>query len=255
MFVQIEGRKVYYETVGGGRPVLLLHGWGVDSSNLRPISGFVRDALHARPIAPDLPGFGLSDAPAEAYGVSDYVRVVAALLDGLRLPSVDVLAHSFGGRVAIKLAAAHPQRVRKLVLVDSAGIRPPRTAAYSLRVRHARLVRSLARIVPGPAGRRLREHLQSNLGSADYRAAGALRPTFVRVVNEDLTPCLREIGCPTLLVWGAADDATPLSSAAIMREQIPGARLVVLRGAGHFCWQDDWAGFASAVAPFLGEAE
>jgi len=110
----------------------------------------------------------------------------------------------------------------------------------------------VAERTPGPAGRRLRGYLQAHLGSADYRAAGELRPTFVRVVNEDLAPFLPQVGCPPSSYGARPTTRTPLRSAHVMRERIPGAHLVVLPRAGHFCWQDDWAGFASAVAPFLG---
>jgi pimeloyl-ACP methyl ester carboxylesterase len=90
------------------------------------------------------------------------------------------------------------------------------------------------------------------IASEDYRNAGPLRPTFVRVVNEDFGPLLPEITAPTLLVWGARDDAVPLSHARRMEEAIPDAGLVVFEDAGHFAYLDEPDRFCRIVRHFLG---
>jgi pimeloyl-ACP methyl ester carboxylesterase len=255
MFINVQGIKVYYEAVGSGTPVLLLHGWGVDSATMRPILTYLKESIGARAISLDFPGFGLSDHPAEAWNVSKYVTLVLGFLDQLGLVQVDIIAHSFGGRVAIKLAAGYPARVRKLVLVDSAGIRPPRSPAYYLRVYLAKLIRVLADVLPGTAGRLVMGKLLSNQGSNDYRSAGDMRPTFVRIVNEDLRHYLQVIKCPTLLVWGELDADTPLRDARLMENMIPNVCLKVLKGARHFCYLDDFSAFSQAITPFLEEKQ
>ncbi|HEX9924538.1 MAG TPA: alpha/beta fold hydrolase, partial [Anaerolineae bacterium] len=156
MFLDIKRLKVYYEVVGSGRPVLLLHGWGVDSQSIRPIAQYVNTSLAARAYALDFPGFGLSDTPQTAWGVNDYVQVVVELLDQLHLDTVDLIAHSFGGRVALKLAAQAPQRVNRLVLAGCAGIRPDRTAGYYVKVATAKATRRVTRLLPGSLGERVR---------------------------------------------------------------------------------------------------
>ncbi|HEX9923879.1 MAG TPA: alpha/beta hydrolase [Anaerolineae bacterium] len=251
MFFDIKGLKVYYEVVGSGRPVLLLHGWGVDSQSMRPIAHYVNTPLGARAYALDFPGFGLSDTPQAAWAVDDYVQVVVELLDQLQLDTVDLIAHSFGGRVAIKLAAQTPQRVNRMVLVGCAGIRPDRTAGYYVKVTAAKATRRLTRLLPGPLGERVRATILSRLGSRDYRSAGKLRGTFVKVINEDLRHVLPHIQAPVLLVWGDSDTETPLKDGHLMAELIPQARLVVLPKTGHYCYLDDFPAFSRALLSFL----
>jgi pimeloyl-ACP methyl ester carboxylesterase len=251
VFLNIKGLKVYYEVVGSGRPVLLLHGWGVDSQSMRPIAHYVHTSLAARAYALDLPGFGLSDTPQAAWDVNDYVQLVVELLDQLHLDTVDLIAHSFGGRVAIKLAAQAPPRVNRLVLVGCAGIRPDRTTAYYVKVAAAKATRRVTRLLPHPLGERIRAAVLSRLGSRDYRTAGKLRGTFVKIINEDLRHCLPRIQAPALLVWGDLDSETPLKDGQLMAELIPQARLVVLPGTGHYCYLDDFPAFSRALASFL----
>jgi pimeloyl-ACP methyl ester carboxylesterase len=169
----------------------------------------------------------------------------------------DVIAHSFGARVAIKLAAEHPRRVRQLVLTGAAGIRPRLSLRRRAQVRVYRLARPLASsaFTPQPLKVRLRSW-QERQGSADYRAAhGVMRDTFVRVVNEDLGPYLTRLEAPTLLVWGDGDDATPLSDAQLMERLIPDAGLVVLNGVDHFAYLERLSDFCHIVDTFLKGAE
>ena len=251
MITHIQGMKVYYEAVGDGNPVVLLHGWGVDSSAMRPLLTLIRDQASSRAYALDFPGFGFSDPPPQAWGVSEFVHLLEGFLDSLGLTRVDIIAHSFGGRVAIKLAAQNPQRVGRLVLVDSAGIRRKRTASYRLKVALAKTVKFLFKTVPGLARALRLDRLVARQGSSDYRNAGQLRTTFVKVVNEDLQSCLPLIQSQTLLVWGSQDDSTPLADGQRMQALIPGARLEVIPGAGHFSYADHFAEFSRILIPFL----
>src|SRR5688572_24005871 len=117
---------------GSGPPVLLLHGWGASSALFQTTMAGLEDDFTL--IAPDFPGFGATPPPPAAWAVGDYTTWVLALLDAAGLDRVHIIAHSFGGRVAIKLASQRPERVDKLVLTACAGIRPARTAGYWARV-------------------------------------------------------------------------------------------------------------------------
>ncbi len=252
MFTQIDGLKLYYERLGTGSPLLVLHGWGTDSRSMRRVAEYARDSLNAQAYVLDFPGFGLSDYPLSAWGVDDFAVLTGRFLDRFDIQQTTIIAHSFGGRVAIKLAATQPGRVHRLVLVDSAGIRPRRTLSYHYRVYSAKLARGAVRILPGPVADLISQRIVSQQGSPDYRSAGPMRPTFVKIVNEDLRDCLPVIKAPTLLVWGELDKETPLSDAMLMKEKIPDSRLVVIKGAGHFCYLDDFPAFTGALISFLG---
>lgn len=250
MFARVGGVRLGYREAGAGPPLVLLHGWGGDSRSFFPVQQAL--APHVRTLALDFPGFGRSALPPTPWGVDDYAASVIGWLDALGVARASFVGHSFGGRVAIVLAATRPERVDKLILVDSAGILPRRTLSYHLKVRAARLARRVLAAPPLAQARpALERRLYAALGASDYATAGPLRPTFVRVVNHDLRQLLPQISAPTLIIWGENDDATPLADGAIMAREIPNARLVVYRGAGHFAYLDSPDRFAADLRAFL----
>jgi pimeloyl-ACP methyl ester carboxylesterase len=247
-YLEIDGTKLRYEMAGSGAPILLLHGWGGSIESMGMIfDDFVRDHTV---VAVDFPGHGASSLPPTAWGVADYAQSVLCLLDALHVQRPHIIAHSHGGRVTIKLATLHPDRVGKLVLVNSAGVKSPRSWRYYGRVLVARGGKFLAKY-GGRIGHMARERMYRAVASKDYATAGPLRDTLVKLVNEDLTPILPRIKSPTLLVWGADDTETPLASAKVMERLIPQARLVVLQHAGHFSYLDQYGKFRLIVRQFL----
>jgi pimeloyl-ACP methyl ester carboxylesterase len=241
----------HVEEVGQGPAVLLLHGWGASSELWRTVAGHLADRFST--LAPDFPGFGRTAQPPAAWSVEDYAVWTLALLDRRGLDRVHVVGHSFGGRVAIKMASRWPERVERLVLTASAGIRPARSPMYHARVAAFKATRRLAGapVVPAAARRWAAARVAAS-GSEDYRSAtGTLVPTFVRVVNEDLRPDLRRIASPTLLVWGDRDDSTPLRDAREMERLVADAGLVVFPGAGHYAFLEQSARFCRVLDAFL----
>jgi pimeloyl-ACP methyl ester carboxylesterase len=247
-FVDINGIRTRWRQAGSGPPVLVLHGWGAKIEAVDPIIRGLSARLTA--YAVDLPGFGETGLPPEPWGVVDYADWTRALMDQLGLERPSIVAHSNGGRIAIHLAAHHPERVDKLILVDSAGIRPNRGLRYSRRVALAKTAKHAARVL-GPPGRALQQRVFARTASSDYASAGPLRPTFVKLVNQDLTELLPRVRASTLLIWGDQDDSTPVSDGETMERLIPDAGLVVLKGAGHFSYIDQPQRFARVAAHFL----
>ena len=233
----------------GDLPIVILHGWGAHIEAVAPILA----ALDGAPdlIAVDLPGFGESEPPPEAWDTDAYMHFLVEFLDELGVERAHLVGHSHGGRVSIALAAAHPERVGRLLLIDSAGLRPKRGWRYRRRVAVAKLGRAVA-AVGGPPGRRLQERMRRRVASRDYlEASEAMRGTFRAVVAADLSDRLPRIGAPTLLVWGERDDDTPLWMAQRMEELIPDAGLVVLEGAGHYSYADAPGQFRAIARRFL----
>jgi len=235
---------------GSGPSLLLLHGWGATKELMTPVAERLPGY---RAVIPDLPGFGATPGPPQAWGVDDYAAWVLTLLDRLGIDSAHVIGHSNGGRIAIALAAAHPERIGRLVLTDSAGIRPRHGFRHHVRVRAFKLLRAASRWSWLPA--RLRRGLEQRVahrGSEDYRAAsGTLRSSMVRLVNADLRPQLAQLSSSTLIIWGEQDRETPLGDARIMERLIPDAGLVVFEGAGHFAYAEQPDRFARIVDVFL----
>jgi pimeloyl-ACP methyl ester carboxylesterase len=247
-FNTVLGLRTRYLVRGSGPPVLVLHGWGASIEAVYPIVTGL--APVATVYALDLPGSGESELPPQPWGVEDYQMFVVAFMDALAIEQPTIVGHSNGGRIAIRMAGTEPARAGRLVLVDSAGIRPKRTLRWYRRVGMAKVGKYAARFL-GPPGERLRSLLVGRAGSADYLAAGAMRPTLVKLVNADLRPYMPQIGVPTLLVWGSEDSDTPLSVGREMERLIPDAGLVVLDGAGHYSYLDQPVRFARIVSHFV----
>ncbi len=250
MLIRVDGLDTFYQTQGEGDAVVLLHGWGTSSQSLDPVAAWLLPAF--RVVSVDLPGFGWSQAPPAAWGTAEYAAHVRQLLTVLGIERAALLGHSFGGRVALQLASRHPELVARLVLVASAGVRPPRGPRYYLRVGTTKALRLMLSLpgLRGVGARRL-ERWRATAGSRDYRAAGRMRPTLVKVVNEDLRPILPAVQAPTLILWGDQDQEVPRSAMDVMTASIPGARLTVFPGAGHFPFQDAPEAFCQALAEFL----
>lgn len=214
------GGAVLAERSGDAPRVLALHGWGRTRADWQPVLQGV-DAL-----AVDLPGFGASPPPTEPWGSRQYAELLAPLLaDG----GWTVVGHSFGGRVAVQLAAGWTDRIDRLVLTGvpllrrTTGGKPPFSFRLAKRL-HAMGLVSDARM---EAERRKR-------GSADYRAAtGVMRDTLVRLVNEDYRDLLPAIDVPVELVWGAGDTAAPLEMAREAAGLLPQATLTVSDTSAH----------------------
>lgn len=220
-------------------PIVMLHGWGANVDLLRPLAERLA-ALGYTVHALDLPGFGQTPPPPTAWSVYDYADFVLAYMDALNITTAHLFGHSFGGRLSLILGAKHAERFGKIVLADSAGVKPQpplpvrlRTAAYkSLRGGLHRVgLSSLADTLAAWYGKRY--------GSADYQAAsGVMRETFVKVVNEDLLPLAAQVKPSTLLLWGEHDADTPVSQGKLLEKTIPDAGLVILEGAGHYSYLD-----------------
>lgn len=233
-YIKIDGLNIHYERVGNdsGRDVVLLHGWG---SQLEIFKHIVRKLEpDFRVYALDFPGFGGSNAPNEEWGVNDYTLFLEAFVKEFNIQNPILMGHSFGGRVAILYSSRN--EVNKLVLIDSAGIKPARSFKYYLKVYSFKLSK---RILPVLLGKEkaniLIEQYRKKSGSSDYNAAaGIMRKILVKVVNEDLKRVMPQIKAPTLLIWGENDTAAPVKDARIMEKLIKDSGLVVLKNTGHF---------------------
>jgi pimeloyl-ACP methyl ester carboxylesterase len=249
-FSELQGIRFRYNLAGTGDQVILLHGWGGSIKSLESV--FQRMIRFHEVLAIDLPGHGMSDLPPNPWGVFEYSEFLRAVMDKFNFIKPHFIAHSFGGRIAIHLAANFPQRVNKLILVNSAGVPPPRSPKNYFKVSLAKVAKFFGKRL-GRAGRAVQNRLYLAIQSKDYSNAGPLRGTFVKIVNEDVTPLLPRIESPTLVIWGENDKDTPLSSGRFMQKLIPGAELFVLRNAGHFSYIDQFGKFCLLSEKFLRE--
>ncbi|MCS7083079.1 MAG: alpha/beta hydrolase [Bacteroidota bacterium] len=249
---------IRYSVHGEGRPVFLLHGWGANAQAMAPLVTSL--APQHRVYAIDLPGFGYSPPPPEAWTVQRYAEAIAELArrEGIA-EGLAAIGHSFGGRIALRWAADPQLRgpLERLVLLSAAGLRPRRTWRYYARRTAAEALKAPLRMLPElwrdrALDRLRRSALWRMLGSRDYRQAhGVMREVLVRTVTDHLDGLLPQIRLPTLILWGEQDRVTPLDQAYRLREGIAGALLHVIPQAGHHLLQDAPKTVCHLVREFL----
>lgn len=259
MTLEVCGAKVDVLTSGSGeRAALLLHGWGCSAKMMQSVADLLSGGM--RVAAVDFPGHGRegkASAPPAPWGVPEYMEMTAAIIRKLALAPCDIVAHSFGARVAILLASTYPELVGRMILTGAAGIKKPKTGKATAKQQLYKGLRSAMNTLEkthlfGGLPDRGREALVQRFGSPDYRALSPeMRMTFNKVIALDLTDRLERIKASTLLYWGAEDTETPLWMGRLMAEKIPDAGLVVAEGCGHFAYLEQNAKFLRIVHSFL----
>ncbi len=241
----------------GGPPLVMLHGWAQSLDSLRPLGELLANGAAVHLV--DLPGFGASPPPETDWGTVQYADCVLRYLDEHELAQVDLVGHSFGARIALRLAAGYGERVRSLALIGAAGLRPRLPVRERLRRRFIRIVgrvlkRGIEPLVSESRRQRLGAWYVERFGSADYRQAGRLRGILVKTVTEDLTEVAASVRVPTLLIYGELDRETPVEIGRRFQALIADSELVELPGKDHFPFLDSGAHLcAHLIRRFLQE--
>ena len=254
MKAEINGISVNYTDKGSGDVVLLLQGWGTSVDLYSAVIDLMAEKY--RVLAPDMPGFGGTADPPAPWHVDDYADFVLAFCEKLGVSRCIIFAHSFGGRVTLKLMAREslPLTVKKIILTGAAGIRhEPSEAAKKKAAAYQRGKKILSSAPMKTLFPNALENLRNKHGSADYKAASPMmRQVLVNTVNEDLSALLPRCTPETLLIWGRNDDAAPLCDGERMEREMPDAGLVTIDNAGHFAFIEQQYTFLRVVASFLG---
>lgn len=256
MDIVIQGVRLRYEMYGTQGPrVLMLHGWGCSVQHFEPIADAMKDQYRICVI--DFPAHGQSDRPPVPWGVGEFTECVREFILAVDFAPCDIIAHSFGGRVAMKLSALYPALVNRLVLTGCAGLKGEKTPEQIKREnsfkRKKQLLQKLSCLpFMKKACQDLLHAMQKKYGSADYNALDdEMKKTFVKVISEDLRPHLSDIKAPTLLVWGENDTATPLWMGKVMEKEIADCGLVVFENDDHYAYLRQWPRFVAVVKAFL----
>ncbi|MCQ2506126.1 MAG: alpha/beta hydrolase [Lachnospiraceae bacterium] len=244
-YININEYNTEYYDIGEGKTLLFLPGW---NNSCRDVS-FVANKLCdlRRCIVLSFPGFGNSQTPREAFDVSSYAAFTMDFLNAaLERKStdkplhIDIIAHSFGGRVVLKLYKEQLEKqniiVDNLILMGAAGIRKPLTFKGKCR---QYFIKAVNFVFKCELIRKMYPYFQENLrnkySSVDYRnARGIMKEIFKKVVNEDLINCVDLITSKTLLLWGSKDTATPLWFGDYYHVAIKESKLKVYEGGDHF---------------------
>ncbi|MEK7608247.1 MAG: alpha/beta hydrolase [Patescibacteria group bacterium] len=249
MKIIVQNLAVEYQDEGAGKIVLFLHGWHDNLHTFDSLVSLLSPTL--RIIRLDLPGFGNSETPKEAWDLDHYVRFVEDFTRKLNIQVDALVGHSFGGRITIKGEAAENLHAQKIVLIGSAGITKNRIFLSSLFKILAKVGGLIAYVPPLVFWRKgLRKRMYDFIGS-DYLNAGALKKTFLKVISEDLSENAKKITAQTLLIWGGDDTETPLSDGKRLSRLIRNSKLEVISGAGHFVHREKHREVARLIREFL----
>lgn len=251
--VRVGDTSTHYIDIGAGTPIVILHGWGSSASTWQAsMEHLSRQGF--RCIAVDLPGFGQTQEPPEAWNLADYTSFVREFLAEMGVGRFVLLGHSFGGRIAIDYTSRYGEEVAALILSAAAGI----VRGDGLRRRVFGFLaiagRGAGLLLPSALRNTLRKAFYIAIRRRDYeRASSRMREVMRNVVAEELLERLDDITQPTLLLWGDEDGATPISHARAAKERLADATLVVLEGRGHSLQREVPEEVAARVGHFLKE--
>ena len=234
MFIDIDNLNIEYTIEGEGYPVLLLHGWGSSFDIYKGIINTLKNRYKV--VALNFPGCGNSDTMENPWNLDDYCNLVLKFMNEIGIENPIMFGHSHGGRVTLKMAADGMVNPPKIVLLDSAGLIPKKSFRQKWRAKSFKIIKTVLTLpIIKSFSAPLLDKARKHYGSADYNAAPlVLRQTLVSLVNTDLRDILHNIACPTLLIWGENDTATPLADAKIIESKIRDCGLCVIKGTGHY---------------------
>lgn len=239
--VSVKNLDVNYKKEGKGEPLLILHGWESCSEKWKEVQDELCSEFDV--IIPDLPGFGESESPSGSWTVEDYLEFVRKFVQQLDLDSFYLVGHSFGGSLSVKVTVTHPELVRKVVLIDSAGIKPKPTFK-------AKMMKCLAEkgklMFKGPLSKfegKARSAFYKLLRNTDYgKADEVMKETMNNVFDYyskldsgsgEFLSDLKKLKKETLLVWGEQDKIIPLSYGERFKKEIDNSELKVIPQVGH----------------------
>ena len=226
---KVNGININYIKVWKGRPVLLLHGGGVNASTYRKNLELLAKKYHV--IAPDIPCFGESSVPNEVWGFEDFANLFSLFIDDLHLQDIVVMGHSFGGGIALHLAAKC-KKISRLVLIDSAGIAPKyspwrlHTLLFIKTFRNLFLYKNtlVGLIIP-------RDTL---LTARHFFSLGNIFKTVTKTLFSTST-AFSKITQPTAIRRGDSDEIFSPALAQDMQNNIPGSTLTYVHGNHDWC--------------------
>lgn len=251
--IVVDGELLHYYEAKGVETehtdtIVFLHGWGSNStlwfSSTLPLieHGY-------RLIFVDLPGFGKSQNPRQSLHLEDYAKTISRFIQKLEITNPIVVGHSFGGKVATRIASRKMIPLHGLVLVDASGLAHT-SRLTKTKIQIAKTIGPLFRL---PILKDFKAGLLRLSGSDDYVAFPALKETFVNIIREHVEDELSHINTSTLVVWGANDSNsyTPVHDAAVFHKKIVNSGLHIIKSAGHYVFLDQPNEFLNVLLSFL----
>lgn len=230
--VAIKELKINYKIFGGGKPFLVLHGWGSSSERWQKVAELIAEKGYLV-IVPDLPGFGKSNEPPVAWSLDNYVEWLSEFTE--KIPELQngfyLAGHSFGGALVAKFSLKYNQKVEKLFLISAACVRK-NTFVKKFFYRLSKIAKVFYFL---PYYEEFRKAVYKFIiRKSDYlNQNGVMKETYIKGLLDDLSYKISFIKTPTVIIWGDKDDLTPLEQGEFISNKISSSKLVIIGGADH----------------------
>ena len=228
----------------GENTVLFLHGYGGSINSFLPVAENLMKTHKV--VLVDFYGFGQSPYPNAILDTYDYAVQLYLKLKQLKIEKLSIVAHSFGGRIALILSSLFDVKIEKLVLVSSAGLKPKRSIIYYYKVYKYKLFKKLSKVGL------IKKSYLNTFGSDEYKKLNNLqKQSYVKIVNQNLFYLLKYINASTLIVWGTKDKSTPIYMAKCLNKNILNSGLVLFENGSHFSYLENFSQFCAVLHSFL----
>lgn len=237
MYYIYKNTKIFYEIKGkkNKNTLLFLHGWGCDSKIFYDQVKWLQNNFKC--VLIDFPPFGKSEEAKEVWNLENYCEVVNEIIIKNNLQNIAIIAHSFGGRVAIKLASCY-NYVERMILTGSAGLKNRRNIFVQSKIYFYKCFKKILN--------------KDKYGSQDYKKLSKImKQTFVKIVSNDQTDDCKKISCQTLLIYGKKDKETNLCLAKKILKLIKNSTLKIYQNCGHFCFLENKEQFFDDIINFM----
>ena len=233
-------------------PIIILHGWNLSSLHYLPLIRELNSRSH-EVLCPDLPGFGINKILKKSLTLTDYADFVEVYLKEKKIKQAVIIGHSFGGRIALRLAATSPESIQKLILSGVPGFSPVATIKTEFYKFIAKSGKNLLKITGlSRYENYFRFNLYKSIPSSDYtKTAQELKETFKKIINESLLADMTQIKIPVLLIWGREDRIVPVKIAEKMKNLISGSELDIVPDARHSLPYSHPREFADKIDNFI----
>ncbi len=234
MYLNIDNINLYYEKYGTkAQNIVILPGWGDNRSTFNYLINYLKDYFTIYIL--DYPGFGNSSMPLKDLTIFDYTDLIAKFLTILKIDNPILIGHSFGGRIISILTTTYNIKIKKLLLIDVAGIKKKKDIKLLLKETIYKLLKKLSKLLPKNFRKKYLTYLFNKFSSSDYKALDKrMYKTFQNVVKEDLTSFYSKINLETLILWGVNDQVTPLKDGIKINNLIKDSYLIKIADTTHF---------------------
>ncbi len=233
MYLKIKNLNIYYEKHGSKKQTLvILPGWGDNRLTFNYLINYLKDYFTIYII--DYPGFGKSSLPLKDLTIFDYTELIYEFIKILEIKNPILIGHSFGGRIIILLTTLYNLKIKKLLLIDIAGIKSFNLTLF-LRTKFYKLLKKFQYLLPFKLRKKYLNYLFQKFASNDYKNLNpTLHKTFRNIVQVDLKKYLSSIKQETLILWGEDDLITPLKDGIKINKLIKNSTLIKIENAKHF---------------------